>query len=283
MTTVVISYRRDDSKEITGRIFDHLERHFGPGQVLMDVNSIPYGEKFPAYLKQKLEICDILIAVVGPQWAGTNEKGELRIQEKTDWVRIEIATVLARNIPVIPLLIDDTEMPDRAILPEDLLDFADRQAARIRSEDFRNHIGRLLESMDEQLAGRAQPSKTNSSPDFRSYPGRLLKSADTLLASIALETPQTPSPAKEEAAPATDRPEDPSAKQVTAPGKEPALNRRAVGRLVLLVLVNVVAWSWAADQREITGWVGAGLGLLAAASLFALFRLGKIEKQRASS
>jgi hypothetical protein len=46
MIEIVISYRRKDSDAITGRIRDHLARHFGEDAVFMDIDSIPIGEDF---------------------------------------------------------------------------------------------------------------------------------------------------------------------------------------------------------------------------------------------
>jgi hypothetical protein len=160
MPTIVLSYRRDDSKWIAGRIFDRLEGHYGRGNVFMDIDTIPVGLDFREYLQESLDRCDILLAVVGPRWLGTDEHGHHAIAEETDWVRIEIETALAKKIPVIPILIDRLRMPKASDLPETLRDFAFRQAAEVDSGvDFRSHMERLIRSMDQYLQGRsAAPS-----------------------------------------------------------------------------------------------------------------------------
>jgi hypothetical protein len=55
MPTIFVSYRRDDTRWITGRIFDRLEQHYGKGQVLMDIDSIPVGMDFREHLYQILK------------------------------------------------------------------------------------------------------------------------------------------------------------------------------------------------------------------------------------
>jgi hypothetical protein len=156
MPTIMISYRREDSKWITGRIFDRLESHYGRGSVYMDIDNIPVGLDFRENLQHSLQVCDILLAVVGPHWLGPEEHGHHAIEEETDWVRIEIETALAKNIPVIPVLIDRVRMPKSSELPESLRNFAFRQAAEIDSGvDFRPHMDRLIRSMDQYLESRS--------------------------------------------------------------------------------------------------------------------------------
>jgi hypothetical protein len=174
MPTIVLSYRRDDSKWIAGRIFDRLEGHYGRGNVFMDIDTIPVGLDFREYLQQSLERCDILLAVVGPRWLGTDEHGRHAVADETDWVRIEIETALAKKIPVIPILIDRLRMPKASDLPETLRDFAFRQAAEVDSGvDFRSHMERLIRSMDQYLQRRsAEPATSlpakDSSADAKS-------------------------------------------------------------------------------------------------------------------
>jgi hypothetical protein len=38
---ILISYRREDSEHITGRIYDRLAAHFGGGSLFMDIDTIP--------------------------------------------------------------------------------------------------------------------------------------------------------------------------------------------------------------------------------------------------
>jgi hypothetical protein len=127
----------------------------------MDIDAIPVGLDFREYLQQALDRCDILLAVVGPRWLGTDEQGRHAIADEGDWVRLEIETALAKKIPVIPILIDRLRMPKASDLPETLRDFAFRQAAEVDSGvDFRSHMERLIRSMDQYL--QARPAAVSS-------------------------------------------------------------------------------------------------------------------------
>jgi hypothetical protein len=153
MPTVIVSYRRSDSRWITGRIVDRLERDLGKGDVFVDIDAIPVGMDFRDHLRNVLERCDVLLAIIGPQWLATDEAGRRRIFEPSDWVRIEIETALAKGIPVIPVLIDRAPMPNVADLPESMHAFAFRQAADVDSgRDFHVHMDRLVRAISQSAA-----------------------------------------------------------------------------------------------------------------------------------
>jgi Protein of unknown function (DUF3421)/TIR domain len=152
MPGIVISYRREDTGWITGRIFDRLETRFGKGHVFMDVDTIPEGVDFREYIKASLDQCDALIAVIGPHWIGARPNEKARIWDESDLVRIEIETALTKPIPVIPILIDRTQLPPSAELPETLRPLVFIQAARMDTQrDFNTHIERLIKRLVELM------------------------------------------------------------------------------------------------------------------------------------
>jgi TIR domain len=150
MATIVISYRRDDSKWIAGRIYDRLENHYGNGNVFMDIDSIPFGLDFRDHIRETLDRCDVLVALVGPNWMGKDQTKE-NILDETDWVRIEIEAALNKKIPVIPVLIDRSQMPKPGELPDGLKSFAFRQAARIDTENFHSNMDRVIAAIDKHF------------------------------------------------------------------------------------------------------------------------------------
>jgi hypothetical protein len=62
---ITISYRREDSGAIVGRIFDRLVAHYGTGTVFRDIDNIPPGIDFRKYINEALSSTDILLAVIG--------------------------------------------------------------------------------------------------------------------------------------------------------------------------------------------------------------------------
>src|SRR3954451_23889857 len=99
---IAISYRRQDSLPIAGRLYDRLQGEFGKGNVFMDFDSIPYGVDFRQHIKDMLDRSKVLIALIGPDWLGKfARQKKRRIDDPADFVRLEIAYAFERKIPVI--------------------------------------------------------------------------------------------------------------------------------------------------------------------------------------
>lgn len=152
MPGVFISYRRSDTLPWAGRLFDGLVRCFGKGQVFMDINGgILRGADFQKTLDTALTDCDALLALVGPTWLTcTRQDGTRRLDAPDDWVRREIASCLARGVPVVPVLLGGTTVPAAPTLPEDLRPLANRQGADVRDTDWHHHVGELVKDLVRQ-------------------------------------------------------------------------------------------------------------------------------------
>jgi len=163
MPKITISYRRSDSSAITGRIFDHLTAHYGEASVFMDIDNIPYGIDFRSHIHDTLQHTDVLIAVIGTNWLGVNAAGVARMAEKTDPVRVEIETALARQLLIIPVLVDGAKMPDSTELSPEFGNFAFLNAAEVTSgRDFRSQMERLIGAIDHALAPGAAAAASPS-------------------------------------------------------------------------------------------------------------------------
>ena len=98
---IAISYCWEDSTSVAARLHDRLRSEFGKENVFMDFDSIPYGVDFREHIKRTLERADVVVAVVGPGWLGAQKEASRRIDDPSDFVRLEIAGALQRGIPVI--------------------------------------------------------------------------------------------------------------------------------------------------------------------------------------
>ena len=148
MPRIFLSYRRQDSAGVAGRIYDRLRAHFGEGALFMDIDSIPFGEDFRKHIDSAVGQCDLVLAVIGPKWAGESH-AQRRIDDPKDFVRIEIESALKREIPVIPILIDRTRMPTEAELPSSLVALTYRNAIDVdQGRDFHPHVDRLVKGIE---------------------------------------------------------------------------------------------------------------------------------------
>lgn len=171
-SSIILSYRRDDSAGVTGRIFDRLAQEFGADRVFMDIDSMPAGVDFHDHLQAILANCGALLVVIGKSWRAQRKGQPSRIMDPDDWVRIEVETALQREIPVIPLLMDGAVMPNRDQLPESLWPLLRRNALPIDSgRDFHAQLSRLTRDLRLQLDPNApQPGATAVGPAAPSAP-----------------------------------------------------------------------------------------------------------------
>ncbi len=100
MPKIFLSYRRHDTQAIVGRLYDRLIAKFGKNEVIRDLDSISLGVDFRQFLSDSVAKCNVLIAVIGDDWKGVSQDGRSRIDDESDFVRIEIASALTRGIPV---------------------------------------------------------------------------------------------------------------------------------------------------------------------------------------
>jgi len=144
---IFISYRHSDSSHAAGRIFDRMVLAFGNDRVFKDVNSIQVGARdFVMEIKQQIESARVMLVVVGNTWGHVqNEKGMRRLEDPHDFVRIELEWGLKKDIPILPILLDDTPMPDAKNLPDSIKSFSKYQSTRVRSDpDFDQDMERLI-------------------------------------------------------------------------------------------------------------------------------------------
>lgn len=158
---IFLSYRRADSAAFTLRLYDHLIAAFGKDHVFVDLDAIPPGVDFREHILSELQRCDVLLAIIGPKWLGPVHNGPPRIMSPDDNLRIEVETALGQGIPVVPVLIDGTPMPNRESLPESLGSLLFRNAARIDSlgRDFHVHTNRLIADLRRVAPRRSNAGK----------------------------------------------------------------------------------------------------------------------------
>ncbi len=134
MASIFISYRRDDSIDITGRIFDRVIGKFGKGVVFKDVDSLIGGQNFPEVLRQSIQRDTVVLVVIGRAWLGITQA---RANDPNDFARIEIETAIQRRATIIPVLIQGAQMPHRNQLPPSIAALANVHATVVRPDpDF---------------------------------------------------------------------------------------------------------------------------------------------------
>jgi hypothetical protein len=153
MRAIFISYRHDDSEGQAGRLFDDLEREFGRDAVFMDVTAIEPGRDFRRAIDEHVASCGVLLCVIGRYWLTLrDETGRRRIDEAADFVRLETASALRRDIPVVPVLVHGAAMPTADELPEDLRGLAFRHAMQLTHAHWDSDMQVLIGALSRQLS-----------------------------------------------------------------------------------------------------------------------------------
>jgi hypothetical protein len=173
MTKIFISYRRDDSSGDSGRIYDRLETKYGRENVFKDVDAIPLGVDFRRVLTDEVAKCDVMLVVIGRQWLSiTDEHGQRRLDSPSDFVRIEVEAALAREFPVIPVLVQNVRMPQERDLPASLAELAYRNNIVVHSDPyFHRDMDLLIGQLDALFAQK----RSSWLPERLASLGRLTK------------------------------------------------------------------------------------------------------------
>jgi len=148
MTGIFISYRREDTAPWAGRIYERLANEFNRDQLFMDVDNIAPGFDFVQVLEEQVTACDVLLVVIGEGWVeARNAKGQRRLDDPNDFVRIEVETALRRDVRVVPILVDGAAMPPHETLPESLRPLLRRHAVELTHARFGTDVKRLTDAI----------------------------------------------------------------------------------------------------------------------------------------
>jgi predicted metalloprotease len=162
-----------------GRLHDRLAQTFGRNNLFMDVDHIPAGVDFVEYLHGQVAACDVFLAVIGPNWLDAkDDSGRRRFDNPDDFVTIEIAAALARNIRVIPVLVDGARTPKADRLPDSIKPLVRRNAVEVRN----THFGRDAEA----LANKVREALKSARPVTRQWPFMASAAARLIVAGSAM-------------------------------------------------------------------------------------------------
>ncbi|NWF68367.1 MAG: SUMF1/EgtB/PvdO family nonheme iron enzyme [Chloroflexi bacterium] len=152
MPRVFICYRRDDSGGYVNFLYKLLCQHFSPQEIFRDLRTIEPGEDFVEAIESAIGECEVLLAVIGRQWLTiADSHGNQRLEDPHDYVRLEIASALQRNIRVIPVLVGRASMPTANELPDDLKRLARRHAVELTDRHFETDVTELANAIRSAL------------------------------------------------------------------------------------------------------------------------------------
>jgi hypothetical protein len=120
--------------------------------VFMDIDSVPLGIDFVEHVTEQIGRCSAVVVMIGRQWLTvTDKRGRRRLDLEEDLVRVEIASALQRRIPVIPVLVQDADMPSADDLPESIRLLARRNGITLTGAAWRAGVDRLIKELDRVM------------------------------------------------------------------------------------------------------------------------------------
>ncbi|HEV3471123.1 MAG TPA: toll/interleukin-1 receptor domain-containing protein [Pyrinomonadaceae bacterium] len=151
---IFISYRRRDAKHAARALHERLCEHFGEARVFIDRSDIGGGADFVEVIRRELGASAAVVVVIGEHWLSAAEDGRRRLDDPGDYVRMEVATALARGAFVVPVLVDGAQMPRERDLPDDLKPLARRNAEVLDDRHWDADIERLAAALKAGLEER---------------------------------------------------------------------------------------------------------------------------------
>lgn len=199
---IFISYRRAASAGQAGRLKDRLVRAFGEQNVFMDVDKIPAGETFESYILREIERCDVFLAMLSEGTLGISDRK--RIFEDNDLVRREFAyALLLSHVRVIPVLIDNFQMPRKEELPKDLHPLLGLNAVFLRHELFKETSNKIIQHIKAVEAPSKRRRRVMVTAILVTIVMILTVTGVVFLSNQQLQAAKTPEPFMTTASPAT--------------------------------------------------------------------------------
>jgi len=159
MPQIFVSYRRGELSDLVDRIFDALVARFGRDTIFRDIDSIAPATNFADQIGEALRECKVMVALIGPDWLARTADGGRRIDHDDDWVRTEIHIGLVLKLPLIPVLLNQANMPSQSELPRPLAGLSALQALQLGSgRNFQPDVERLVEFIGRYVKSSGKTS-----------------------------------------------------------------------------------------------------------------------------
>ena len=142
--SIFLSYRRRDVSGIVGRLASNINNAFGFGICFYDIGSLMSGDPWKEKLISELQGVKILLWIIGEKWDDLDNKNNRKILNPDDPLHIELNTAITRKIKIIPVTINNAQMPSKSQLPNNLHQAIGHQAIKLVHEQWNLGVDRLI-------------------------------------------------------------------------------------------------------------------------------------------
>jgi TIR domain len=145
---VFISYRREDTGPIAGRVYDRLVAVLSKDTVFFDISSVRGGDDFVRKIELEIGRSNAALIFIGNKWLELPDQArKSRIWNANDYVRAEVRAALRGNALVLPILVSGTRMPKPEDLPNDIAGISSKNALFLRHETFDDDVDNIISTV----------------------------------------------------------------------------------------------------------------------------------------
>jgi hypothetical protein len=147
VAAIFVSYRKQGADK--GRalhLAQDLRAAFGDDAVFIDEQTYALG-RIRDFVGPEVTGCKALIVVIGQTWMERRRD----LLDERDWVRREIESGLRQGSLIVPVIVDDSQMPKKADLPDAIAELADWHAIPLYARHWKDNVDRLIDLLGQKL------------------------------------------------------------------------------------------------------------------------------------
>ena len=149
MGKIFISYRRAEAEYAAGALGRELRRHFGDEQIFRDKEDIGGGVAWKQKVLHEIDRASALLVLIGKDWVNVKDaQGRRRLDSSDDPLRLEISDGIKDGAAILPVLLENAQMPDAEELPPELRPLADLNALKLRDGDWQYDLEHILKTLE---------------------------------------------------------------------------------------------------------------------------------------
>lgn len=149
MRKIFISYRRSEAEYIAGSLARDLRRHFGEEQIFRDKEDVEGGISWRKKVLDEIDRNVAVLILFSKEWVNVrDENGQRRIDNPDDPLRLEIADAIKDSAKIIPILLENAQMPSAQELPEELRPIAEINALKLRDAEWQFDLDRICKTLE---------------------------------------------------------------------------------------------------------------------------------------
>ncbi len=149
MGKIFISYRRADAEFAAGELGRQLRRDFGDEQVFRDKEDVGGGVAWRQEVLHEIDRDSVLLVLIGEDWANAKDAdGRRRLDNSDDPLRLEITDGIREGARILPILLENAQMPSEEELPPELRLLAGINALNLRDGDWEYYFDKIRKTLE---------------------------------------------------------------------------------------------------------------------------------------